>query len=143
MSSPNPPQRRHPTPGKRVERPAGHDDEDERERKRYQPSPEKVSGDVSLISVTQVKKLKFSLNDYKHKFIAKVVCLVPPKEHKSEDVHFHRRALVLADSTDFIRGFLRTNDDTFIVEGKCYMFSKFKIFRHSEILIHDDTTKHP
>lgn len=92
-----------------------------------------------LITITEVKKLNFSTQDYNKKFFARVICLMPSKQHKSQDVHHHRRAIVLADSKDFLRGFIRSNDDDIIITGKCYYFSKFKMFRRGEILIHEES----
>lgn len=135
-------QKRIPTPGKKVQRNATDDGgSDAPDKKRFSPAKEKFTPTISMMTITQVKKLKFSLLDYKHKFIGRVVCLNPPKEHKSEDVQYHRRAIVIADQHDYIRGFVRSNDDNFLQSGKCYMFSKYKIYRLGEIMIHDDTTK--
>lgn len=98
--------------------------------------------DEQVLTVKEIKKLKFSMFDYKQKFKAKVVYMTPPREHKSTDVHNHRRTIVLADNTDFIKGYVRSNNDHFLMSDKSYMFSKYKIYRHVEILIHDDTIKY-
>lgn len=132
--------RRVPTPGKRVKLDAN--------AALSQISPAKIAAlaktetgnrQPKLITIEEVKKLNFSTQDYNKKFFAHVICLMPPKQHKSQDVHHHRRAIVLADSKDFIRGFIRSNDDDIIVTGQCYYFSKFKMFRRSEILIHEES----
>lgn len=131
--------RRVPTPGKRVEE----------GRDIPRPSPVQTSRNGSRDSgkrdpnrptISEVKKLNFATTDYSQKFFARVVCLMPPKQYKSQDVHFHRRELILADKTDFIRGFIRSNDDNIVVLGESYFFCMFKMFRKSEILIHEEST---
>lgn len=132
--------KRMPTPGKRVH---GQGDADQAHgtapKRRSTISSDTLDRDYNLLTIKQVKNLQFAIDDYSHKFFGRVLCIVPPKEVKSPEVHFHRRALILADGTDFIKGFLRHNDDDILKLGHSYYFSKFKLYGKAELLLHENS----
>lgn len=132
--------KRLPTPGKRVQR--QRDDnggEAPPPKKRTMISSDTLERDYNLVTVKELKTLPFSTHDYPNKFFARVLCIVPPRENKSPDVHYHRRALVLADHTDYIKGFLRHNNDDMLKLGHSYYFSKFKLYAQTELLLHENS----
>lgn len=137
---PTPP-RRVPTPGKRVAEASdiSHEEPCLAKRALYQ-STQRKDRDPHLLTISEVKKLNFSLQDYTQKFFGRVVCLAQPREYKSQDVHYHRRAFILADHTDFVKGFIRNNDDHVLKIGVSYFFSKFRMFRKGELLVHETST---
>lgn len=133
--------KRTPTPGKRVTAESDISvDESCPAKRALFGTPEKKERDPNVLNIAEVKKLNFSLQDYSYKVFAKVVCLGQPREHKSQDVHYHRRPFILADHSDFIKGFIRSNDDNVMELGLSYYFSEFKMFRKAELLIHETST---
>lgn len=103
-------------------------------------SAERKIRDPNLLTISEVKKLNFSLQDYSQKFFGRVICLAAPREYKSQDVHYHRCAFILVDQTDFVKGFIRNNDDNIMKVGDSYFFTKFRMFRKGEMLIHETST---
>lgn len=132
--------KRSPVPGKRVQLPPTQDNMQATPPKRRSTiSEQTLERDFNLLTISEVKKLAFSIQDYPQKFFGKVLCLVPPKQNKSKDVHHHRRAVIIADKTDFIKGYIRSNDDNVIKTGLCYYFSNFKLFSECELLLHENS----
>lgn len=136
------PGKRVPTPGKKVQRIKKEDNnEDEPPKKKLALQKDTQERDMTVRTIKEIKQMKFTLNDYKVKFFAKVIVLSPPREHKDTDVHYHRRMITLADPSDFIRGYIRNQADNFVQVDHSYMFSLFKIYRHTEILLHEKSIK--
>lgn len=133
--------KRTPTPGKRVVSESHVDTEQEScpAKKRLYENVDRKERDPNVLTITELKKLNFSLQDYSYKCFAKVICLAEAREYKSQDVQYHRRAFVLADQTDFVKGFIRNNDDNIMAVGESYYFSKFKMFRKAKLLIHENS----
>lgn len=132
--------KRSPLPGKRVQSSPTPDTMQATPPKRRSTiSEETLQRDFNLLTINEVKKLPFAIQDYTQKFFGKVLCLVPAKEDKSKDVHHHRRAVIIADNTDYIKGYIRSNDDDVLKTGVCYYFSKFKLFSQCELLLHENS----
>lgn len=132
--------KRVPVPGKRVQSTPPQDNmQPTAPKRRSTISDETLQRDYNLLTINEVKKLQFSIKDYPQKFFGKVLCLVPPKQNKHKDVHHHRRAIIIADQTGFIKGFVRSNDDNVLKTGLCYYFSNFKLFGECELLLHEDS----
>lgn len=136
------PRKRVLTPGKKVSAQARDNNHDEDSPERKVPkTTENNDRDMTVLTVKEIKNIKFSIFDHHQKFFGKVIYIVAPRTHKSVDVHFHRRRITIADHTDYISGYVRHNDDNFLKENGCYMFSKFKLFKNNEILVHEKSTK--
>lgn len=132
--------KRSPVPGKRVQvAPVPDNMQPTPTKRRSTISEETLQRDFNLLTISEVKKLPFAIQDYTQKFFGKVLCLAPPKENKSKDVHHHRRAVIIADKTDCIKGFIRSNDNDVLKTGICYYFSKFKLFSECELLLHENS----
>lgn len=96
--------------------------------------------DPTLITISHLKTLEFSIDDHSEKFFGKVLYLLPPRTHKSNDVFYHRRPFVIADANNYIAGYIRSNNDNVIVLGHSYFFSKFKVLNFSELMLHETST---